>query len=213
MAERLIPGPLRETKLSRAEMTGWACDQALLRLGAATPKMLADFWDHISIEDAKAWMAAEKKRGRLIDVVLSGAAGQRDFAAVARPDIEAQLAALPQPSARMRALAPFDPLLRDRDRAERIFGFAYRIEVYVPQHERKHGYYVFPLLEGDRLVGRIDMKAEREHDRLAVRGVWLEPRLSLSRQRRGKLEQELARQARLAGVRDIVFPAAALKTR
>jgi len=212
LAERLIPQPLLQTKLSRAQVIDWACDHALMRLGAATPRMLADFWDHISIEAAKDWIAAEKKRGRAIDVLLSGAAGQRDFAAVARPDIEAQLAALPQPSTRMRALAPFDPLLRDRDRAERIFSFAYRIEVYVPQHKRKHGYYVFPLLEGDRLVGRIDMKAEREHDRLVVRGVWLEPKLSLSRARRAKLEQELARQSRLADVRDIVFPASALKT-
>src|SRR6185312_5312177 len=104
---------------------------------------------------------------------------------------------VPPPSGRLRALAPFDPLLRDRDRAERIFGFNYRIEVYVPQHKRKHGYYVFPVLEGDRLVGRIDMKAERDEDRLTVRGLWLEPRLSLSRQRRAKVEQELARQSRL----------------
>jgi uncharacterized protein len=212
LAERLIPRPLRETKLSRAEMTGWACDQALMRLGAATPKMLADFWDHVSIDEAKAWIAEEKKRGRIADVILKGTTGQRDFAAVARPDIEAQLASLPAFLSRLRALAPFDPLLRDRDRAERIFGFAYRIEVYVPQHKRKHGYYVFPLLEGDRLVGRIDMKADRGEDRLVVRGLWLEPKLSLSGSRRAKLDQELARQARLAGVRDIVFPPSALKT-
>jgi hypothetical protein len=212
LAERLIPQPLLQTKLSRAQVVDWACDEALKRLGAATPKMLADFWDHASIEQAKAWIASEKKRSRLVDVVLRGAAGQRDFAAVARPDIEAQLASLPTPSSRLRALAPFDPLLRDRDRAMRIFGFAYRIEVYVPQHKRKHGYYVFPLLEGDRLAGRIDMKAEREHDRLTVRGVWLEKGLAFGGQRRARLEQELARQAQLAGVRDIVFPASALKT-
>ncbi|MBV9062585.1 MAG: YcaQ family DNA glycosylase [Alphaproteobacteria bacterium] len=212
LAERLIPPPLLQTKLSRAQVIGWCCDQALQRLGAATPKMLAGFWDHASIEDAKQWIAAEKKRGRLEDVVLKGAAGQRDFAAVARPDIEAQLMSLPQSTSRLRVLSPFDPLLRDRDRAERIFGFAYRIEVYVPQHKRKHGYYIFPLLEGDRLVGRLDMKAERDQDRLIVRGLWFEKGLTLSRARRAKLEQELARQARLAGVRDIVFPAAALKT-
>ncbi|HSC18136.1 MAG TPA: hypothetical protein VLC74_04395, partial [Rhizomicrobium sp.] len=69
-----------------------------------------------------------------------------------------------------------------------------------------------PLLEGARLAGRIDMKAEREQDRLLVRGLWLEKGLTLSRARRAKLEQELARQARLAGVRDIVFPASTLKT-
>jgi uncharacterized protein YcaQ len=198
-------------KLSRRDVIDWSCSEAMQRLGAATPKMLADFWNHASIAEARDWMAMEKRRGRLVDVILKGVAGQRDFAAVGRPEIEAQLASLPAPSFRLRALAPFDPLLRDRDRAERIFGFAYRIEVYVPQQKRKHGYYVFPLLEGDRLVGRIDMKAERDHDRLVVRGLWLEPKLSLSRLRRAKLEQELARQGRLAGVRDIVFPPSALK--
>jgi len=211
LAERVIPEPLRAAKLSRAQVIDWSCEQALIRLGAATPKMLSDFWDHASIDEAKHWISAEKKRGRLMEVVLKGAPGQRDFAAVARPDIEMQLASLPSPTSRLRALSPFDPLLRDRDRAERIFNFAYRIEVYVPQHKRQHGYYIFPLLEGDRLVGRIDMKAEREHDRLTVRGLWFERGLTLSRQRRAKLEEELARQARLAGVRDIVFPASALK--
>ena len=212
LAERLVPKPLLKTKLSRVQVIDWCCDQALKRLGAATPKMLADFWDHASIEEAKTWITAETKRGRLVNVILKGAAGQRDFAGVARPDIEAQLASLAQPSSRLRALCPFDPLLRDRDRAERIFNFAYRIEVYVPQHKRQHGYYVFPLLEGDRLAGRIDMKAEREQDRLLVRGLWFEKGLTLSGARRAKLEQELARQGRLAGVRDIVFPASVLKT-
>lgn len=212
MPERVIPKALCAARPSHRQMLEWSCDHALQRLGAATPKMLADFWGHISIDEAKSWIAAEKKRGQLLDAVLEGASGQRDFAAVTRPDIEAQIASLPVSSSRIRALAPFDPLLRDRDRAERLFGFAYRIEVYVPQHKRKHGYYIFPLLESDRLVGRIDLKAEREQDRLAVRGLWLEPGLSLSKLRRAKLEQELARQARLAQVRDIIFPASALKT-
>jgi uncharacterized protein YcaQ len=212
LPERAIPEDLRQVRPSPGDVLNWACDQALLRLGAATPRMLADFWGLISIAEAKGWIAAEKKHGRAIDVVLKGASGQRDFAAIARPDIERQIATLPSPTSRLRALSPFDPLLRDRDRAERIFGFAYRIEVYVPQHKRRHGYYVFPLLEGARLVGRIDMKAERGADRLSVQGLWLEPGFSLSEQRRSKLEQELARQARLAGVRDIVFPVSALKS-
>jgi uncharacterized protein len=211
LAERSIPPDLCRPKFSRIEIIDWACGEALHRLGAATPKMLADFWGLASIAEAQVWIAANKKRGVLVDVVLRGTAAQRDFRAVARPDIEAQIASLPAPARRLRALSPFDPLLRDRDRAERIFGFSYRIEVYVPQHKRKHGYYVFPLLEGDRLVGRIDMKAERDQDRLAVKRLWMEPRLSLSKQRRAKLEQELERQVRLSGVRDIVFPASALK--
>ena len=212
LSERLIPLALRDTKLSRREVIDWACNEALRRLGAATPKMLADFWDHASIAEAKDWIAAQKKRGQLIDVMLRGVSGERDFAAVARPDIEEQLGQLPAPSARLRALSPFDPLLRDRTRAERLFGFGYRIEVYVPQHKRTHGYYVFPLLEGDRFAGRIDMKAEREKDRLLIRGLWMETGVSLIKLRRAKLDRELERQARLAGVRDIVFPASATKT-
>jgi uncharacterized protein len=212
LAERLIPRPLLQAKPSRPETLNWACNEGLQRLGAATPKMLADFWDHASIAEAQSWIGTEKRRRRLIDVVLKGHTGERDFAAVARPDIEDQIARLPAAPSRLRALSPFDPLLRDRARAERLFGFAYRIEVYVPAHKRRHGYYVFPLLEGARLVGRLDMKAERDKDRLVVKGLWLEPGLSLSNLRRTKLEQELARQARLAGVRDIIFPASALKT-
>jgi uncharacterized protein len=211
-SERVIPAALRHTKLTRREVLDWACSEALQRLGAATPKMLAEFWGHASIAEAKDWIAAKKKRGQLVDVVLKGAAGQRDFAAVAHPEIEQQIEGVAAPSSRMRALSPFDPLLRDRGRAERLFGFAYRIEVYVPAHKRQHGYYVFPLLEGGRLVGKIDMKAERDKDRLAVKGIWMEAGVRIGKLRRAKLDQELARQARLASVRDIVFPAAAIKT-
>jgi uncharacterized protein YcaQ len=85
--------------------------------------------------------------------------------------------------------------------------------VFVPEPKRTYGYYVFPLLEGDRFVGRIDMKAERAKDHLAVKALWMEPRLSLNPARRAKLMRELERQAKLGDVRDILFPASALKTR
>ena len=210
LAERAIPAPLRETKPSRGESLDWACSEALSRLGAATPKMLADFWGHASIPEAAKWIENEKKKDRLIDVTLVGAKDQRGFAAVARPDIETHLSELSEPTSRLRALSPFDPVLRDRERLRRIFGFDYHIEIYVPGHKREFGYYVFPLLEGSRFIGRIDMKAERSKDRLAVKALWIEPRLTLSKARRLKLENELARQAKLGAVRDIAFPAAAL---
>jgi len=213
LAERSIPAGLRKARPSRGDTIEWACGTALERLGAATPKMLSDFWGHASIAEAQKWIEREKKNGRMIDVTLEGAPGKRGFAAVARPDIEAHLEGMPAPTSRLRVLSPFDPVLRDRARVERIFGFDYRIEIYVPGHKRKFGYYVFPLLEGSRFVGRIDMKAERASDRLAVKGLWMEPRLSLSNARRTKLDKELTRQARLGDVRDIDFPATAVKTR
>ena len=212
LAERTIPNGLRDAKPTRAQTLDWAHNAALDRLGAATARMIADFWGHASIPEAAKWIAAEKKAGRLIDVVLEGAPGLRGFNAVARPDIEAHVAALPGPTSRLRVLSPFDPVLRDRARTLRIFGFDYAIEIFIPGHKRKYGYYVFPLLEGARFVGRIDMKAERAADRLAVKALWLEPRFKLTGPRKAKLERELVRQARLGAVRDIAFSPSALKT-
>ena len=114
-------------------------------------------------------------RGAAVPVTVGAANGAAPRRCWRGPDIEELMRGLPDPPRRLRVLNPFDPLLRDRHRLSRLFAFDYRIEVFVPAPRRQWGYYVFPLLEGERLVGRLDMKAARAAGTLDVTALWLEP--------------------------------------
>ena len=187
-----------------ARTIDWCCAGALDRLGFATPAEMAAFWDHVTLAEAKAWCAQELAQGRLQPVGITSDNGSIR-SCYARPGIGEDLSVQEKPVSRLRVLSPFDPVLRDRKRAQRLFGFDYRIEIFVPEEKRKYGYYVFPVLEGNRLIARVDMKAFRDSDALRVRAVWPEPGVRWGTGRQAAFEAELARMLRLAGVSRYLF--------
>jgi hypothetical protein len=203
LTHRVIPQMHRETPAEHAALVEWSCRSALERLGFGTAGEIAGFWDHIAADEAKAWCEANLGQG-VIHASVEQKQG-RPRLLYARPDLEAALQQVEPPPSGLRILNPFDPVLRDRKRLQGLFGFSYRIEVFVPAPQRIYGYYVFPILEGDRLIGRIDMKADRAADALQVTALWPEPGVSLGKGRMKRLEGELDRQRRFGGLSAIRY--------
>ncbi|WP_343032318.1 winged helix-turn-helix domain-containing protein [Parvibaculum sedimenti] len=208
LSERVIPADLRAARPTRKQTIDWACREALARLGFATPTELAGFFDLIEIAEAKEWTKAAMRRKNIIEVNVEGADGGHRHA-FAPASIEADIAALPDPHEGTRLLSPFDPAIRDRKRTQRLFGFDYTIEIFVPEAKRRYGYYVLPILEGTRFSARADLKVHRAEDRLEVKGFWLEPGVKLDRARKTAVETALEGLARFTGVTQI--DAAALR--
>lgn len=211
LPERAVDTVHLEARCGEAEFIDWACSSALRRLGFAAHGEIAAFWGMISPAIAKDW--CESRLGNeIVQVLADPSDGSEPKPVYAPADYENLLAAAPKPPARLRVLSPFDPVIRDRKRLSRLFGYEYRIEVFVPEAKRVYGYYVFPLLEGDRLVGRIDMKHDRKTSVLGVRAVWLEPGVKMTSGRSQRLEAELERIRKFTSANQIVYANGWLKT-
>lgn len=195
-----LPAPTPE------EHVAWACETALERLGFATPTELAAFWRAIPIAAARAWCLSEKKAGRLVELMVESAASGTARKTYARPDWAEKLRRLPEAPERIRLLSPFDPILRDRARALRTFGFDYRFEAFVPEPQRVYGYYVLPVLEGERLVGRVDPKMDRERGVLEIRKIWWEPGIKPTKARTKAFEAASERLAASIGAEAVEYP-------
>jgi uncharacterized protein YcaQ len=200
--ERSLCDPMNAPDIE--ETIDWCCNGALDRLGFATHTEIAAFWAHISPAEAKVWCTKALAQGDIIQVQVEGADGILK-PAFARPSLPDDPVINASPTSRLRVLSPFDPVLRDRKRAARLFGFEYTVEMFVPEPKRKYGYYVFPLLERDRLVARVDMKAFRDRDALHVKALWPEKGVSWTPARAKAFEAELHRLTDLAGVSKVSF--------
>jgi uncharacterized protein len=195
LTENVVPAQIYRTEVDHNAMVDWACSSALDRLGFGTAAEIGRYWNAIDTATVKQWLDVQQRQDQVISVGIEQADGTFTSAYM-RPDA---LADPPAPPNRLRILSPFDPALRDRARIERLFGFHYRIEVFVPEAKRQYGYYVFPVLEGARLVGRLDCKAWRAEGCLRLRGFWPEGGVRMGKARLAALEAELNRLAEFSG--------------
>ena len=176
------------------------CELAMQRLWVASPGEIRKFWEALPPAEVAAWARGSD----LVPVRIESADGKWQEA-LALPDIEARLAAIPPLTPQLRIINPFDPAIRDRARLKRIFGFDYTNEMFVPAAKRRWGYYVYPLLEGDSFVGRIEAKGDRQDGTLRVTGFWAEDGVRWGKGRADRLRMELERFARLAGLTPAPF--------
>ncbi|MEL7482583.1 MAG: crosslink repair DNA glycosylase YcaQ family protein [Pseudomonadota bacterium] len=202
LTERVIPQEYREQETSDEDQIDWLCHAALDRMAFGSEGDIQRFWNAVDTVEAKRWTA--QRSGDLVPVDIEAADGTRR-PAFAPGDIEARIASVPAPTSRLRILNPFDPVIRDRTRLRRLFGFDYTIEMFVPASKRQWGYYVYPLLEGDRFIGRIEVKADRKAGQLIVLNLWPEPGVKWTGARAAKLQSEFERLARFVSADEILW--------
>jgi len=206
LTERVLPDYVDLPVPDNRAHVDWACATAIDRLGIATTGEIGRFLRAVTPADVRSWCEAAVTADELVAVDVASADNHKAWRGYARPDWERRVKRLGVAPRRIRLLCPFDPILRDRARTTRLFDFDYRFEAFTPAPKRRYGYYVLPILEGERLIGRLDTKLHRDRRELQVRGLWWEPGVRPTRTRMSALRSALGRLARLVGADRVSLP-------
>ncbi len=194
LSERLIDDEYRQKSICEMDAKRELLRQSAGSLGIATVRDLADYY-RMTTRDAAPRVAELVEEGELVPVRVEGWKEQGYLSATAR---------FPREIAGASLLSPFDPVVWFRPRAERLFDFEYRIEIYVPEAKRRWGYYVLPFRLGDRIVARVDLKADRPGKRLLVRSLHHEEGTD-QKETESALSRELGSMAEWLGLESVVY--------
>ena len=195
LLERIVPPEVR----ARPTPTVEDAQRALLErsaeaLGVGAAGDLIDYY-RLPIREGRA---------RLRELVEAGSLETAEVEGWTEPAYLNPEARLPRSVDTLTVLSPFDPIVWNRDRAARLWGFDYRIEIYVPAAKRVYGYYVLPVLHGEQLVARLDIKTDRAGGTLQVLGAFAEPDVDHAALA-GRLRPHLLELARFVGVDDVSY--------
>jgi uncharacterized protein YcaQ len=180
LAERCLPDWTPRDRLPEREVVRRAAQRSLRALGVATPRHIEQHFISGRYPRLPAVLAGLERAGRIARVEIRERPGAPAWPGewyVHADDLSLleRLRAGHDWAPRTVLLSPFDNLSRDRQRTRQLFGFDYTIEIYVPQARRQYGYYVLPILHGDRLIGRVDPQMDRAAGRLNVNAIYAEP--------------------------------------
>jgi uncharacterized protein len=177
LTERWLPAWAPTRRPPEREVVRLAAQRSLRALGVATARDIDRHFTQGRYPGLAAVLAGLERSGRVERVRLATDGRERPGPWYVHADDLPLLERLQAGGWRPRTalLSPFDNLIIDRERTERLFGFHYRMEIYVPRAARRFGYYVLPILHGDRLIGRVDPVMDRRRGRLVVNAVHAEP--------------------------------------
>lgn len=207
LAERVLPDWTPREALSERECTYRAAQKSLRMLGVGTADHIKQNYTRGRYYHLKEVMSRLENEA-LIERVEVGEDGRSlpgswYIHAEDLPLLERIEAGEWQP--RTTLLSPFDNLIADRDRTERLFDYKFRVEIYVPRDLREYGYYVLSILHGDRIIGRIDPIMDRKAKRLTINAVYAEPHAPMTPEVAAKIGHSITELGTFLGAREIAY--------
>jgi len=208
LTERCVPAKAVVSSATPTKLIHDAAVRSLRALGVATTKQIADMLPGAVRELVLKAIASLVRSGVFVPArVVSGDGTLKGQWYVHAEDVERIPALERRWTGRTTLLSPFDTLIRDRARAEALFGMRYRIEIYVPAAKRQYGYFAMPVIHDDELIGRVDPRVDRERETLVVNAFRLEPGPKRDRVTGRAVAKALDDLAQFTGVSRVAVPA------
>jgi uncharacterized protein YcaQ len=205
LPEEFFPSWVERKELAEEEVERLAAQRAIRALGTASPPEINYYFPRGRYQNLKRALEGLLEDSIIHHVRVAGLHGKGDryIHDLDVKSLESMNTDVWQP--RMSLLPPFDNLICGRDRTNRVFGFDYSHEMFLPQNKRKFGYYVLPILWGDRFIGRVDPRMDMENEKLLINSVHAERGAPSDREVAAKIAETLDRLADFLGAKEVVY--------